>query len=353
MIYKSNEECYPHADDVLEREFADDGFSKGWAMHCKPVPEYYFDSHIHYGGDTYKEKIAECVRYHAGKAESLGAKRVLIMFQIYGRKWNYGMKTDNIMDNFPYFTEDEIKKQLDGLFINNPNNNKYYWAAYMNYQSSEEELVHASADMGACFIKLHNAPIIEDNAPFDIWYSKYWQNVFGAISERKLPVLWHVTQRFSSSLYTNGGRNVYWKNGWKNGVIYTNEDLLQVFLTCCRRYPDINFIGAHQIHIGWDRLGELFTANPNLYVDTTIGCQLRLYDNFYPHDKEYLRSVFIRWADRIIFGTDTFWGQENTEKIDASYRQHMRFIASLDLPQDVLDKICHGNIERLCHIPAL
>jgi len=343
LIYNhASEEKYPHAPDLLEREFAENGFAKGWLMHAKPVPQYYFDSHVHYSNK--KDKVSESLRLFANTVAKLDVQRLLVIFQIYGKKWNVDMLSENIMDGFPYFTTDEIRQFID-LFNNN---DRLFWSAYLNYQSPEKELVHAAADMGARCMKLHNAPQIEDNAPYDLWYSTDWQDAFKAMAERKLPVLWHVTQRLPSSAYTGGNRNVYWTNGWKNGVAYNNEDLLQVFLTCCRRNPGVNFIGAHQLHIGWERLDELFTGNPNLYVDTTVGCILRMYDDFYPHDKEYLRSVFIRWADRILFGTDSFGNYS-----ELNYLQHMRFITSLDLPQDALDKICHGNLERLCGVPQL
>ena len=338
------ESLYPHNPDVLEREFAENGFAKGWSMHGKPVPDYYFDSHVHYSGGQ-SDNIYDNLRVQTESPELFGVKHQLIMFQIYGKKWNLNMlKPESIMDTFPYFTVEELKNHLstpDNIFASK----KHYWSAYLNYLSPEKELIHAAADMGARCIKLHNAAQIEDNAPHDLWYSDDWQSAFTAMAERKLPVLWHVTQRLPSSVYTGGKRNVYWETGWKNGVKYNNEDLLQVFLNCCRRNPDVNFIGAHQLHIGWERLDDLFTAHKNLYVDTTIGCMLRLYDNFYPHDKEYLRSVFIRWADRILFGTDSFGDYS-----ESNYLQHMRFITSLDLPQDVLDKICHGNLERICGI---
>jgi len=342
IYHHADEGRYPHAPDLLERKFAENGFAKGWAMHAKPVAQYYFDSHVHYSGK--KENVPEESRLYADTVAKLNIKRLLVIFQIYGKRWNTDMLTDNIMDGFPYFTLDEIGRFID-LF---KNSEKLFWSAYMNYQSPEKELVHAAADMGAKCIKLHNAPQIEDNAPYDLWCSKDWREVFEAITERKLPVLWHVTQRLPTSEYTGGGRNIYWAKGWKNGVTYGNEDLLQVFLTCCRRYPGINFIGAHQLHIGWERLDELFTAYHNLYVDTTIGCMLRLDDDFYPRDKEYLRSVFIKWSDRILFGTDSFG-----EYSESNNLQHMRFITRLDLPQNVLDKICHNNIERLCDISRL
>ncbi|MCL1794891.1 MAG: amidohydrolase [Oscillospiraceae bacterium] len=338
-----DESLCPHAPDAIEREFAENGFAKGWAMHCKPVPDYYFDSHIHYSGK--KEDISGELKFLAETLENFGIMRLLVIFQLYGKKWDSAMITENIMDSFPYFSTEEIKAKLGGFF---GGSDRYYWSAYLNYRSPEKELVDAAAEMGARCIKLHNAPIIEDNAPFDLWLSDDWQKTFGAIAKHKLPILWHVTQRLPSSIYTGGKRNVYWENGWKKGVTYSNEDLLRAFLDCCRRHPGIDFIGAHQLHIGWERLDELFCAFPNLYVDTTIGCQLRMYDDFYPHDKEYLRSVFIRWADRILFGTDSF-GKYN----ELNYTQHLRFITALDLPQNVLDAVCHGNLERLCGISPL
>ena len=338
IVYKrGSEERYPHAADVLEREFAEGGFAKGWALHCKPVAQYYFDSHIHYSGG------GEDIQKQLYIPEHLGVKRALYIFQIYGEKWNEQQKSENIMDtDFEYFTADELKKRLGGFF---EDNDKYYWSAYLNYHSPEPELVHAAADMNARCIKLHNAPMIECNASHYLWYSKEWQSCFEAVEKRRLPVLWHVTQRLPSNVYTGSLRNVYWDKGWKKGVDYTNEDMLQVFLTHCRRYPGISFIGAHQLHVGWERLDELFTAHHNLYVDTTIGCQLRADDDFYPHDKEFLREIFVKWADRIIFGTDTFGVYDEN-----NYLRHIRFITALDLPQDALDKICYTNIEKICGI---
>jgi len=58
----------------------------------------------------------------------------------------------------------------------------------------------------------------------------------------------------------------------------------------------------------------------------------------------------MKWADRIIFGTDDFWFKDDKLPNDIVLKQHMRFVTSLDLPGDVLDKVCHGNIERLYKI---
>ena len=335
------EHKYPHHPDVLEREHLDNGFSRGWALHAKPQTPHFYDCHIHYSGPT-EGTICQNIASDAKKPYSLGVKGAMVMLQTYGKRWNPSMSSGEIMDKFPYFTIKELEERLAG-FSESP----HTWAVYLNYHSPEVELVNAVADMGCCCIKLHNAALIEDNAPPDIWLNKEWSAVFEAIQRRNMAVIWHVTQRRSASAYTWGARNAYWQKGWANGTTFTNEDLLQVFLTCCNRYPGIKFIGAHQLHIGWERTEELFAAHPNLYVDTSTGGQLKLDEDFYPHDRDYLREMFIRNASRVLFGTDTFWGSVGRVYDHTSTLQHIRYIKKLDLPQEELELIAYLNSERL------
>ena len=344
-----NEERYPHAADALERQFAENGFSRGWAMHQKPVARRCFDCHVHYAG-TGVLAFVDALRGYAQTAEAMESDRALLIMRVHGAKNDNTVPTSDATeteDIFPHwFSVDEAKTNMDCA----PFEDRFFWAAWLDHREPDLQLIHASANAGARAIKLHNAPVIENNAPYDLWLSNEWQDAFNVIGQLELPVLFHVTQRLTSSIYTGGGRNTYWEKGWKNGVTYGNEELLQAFLECCRRRPEVAFIGAHQLHVGWERLDDLFAALPNLYVDTTVGCMLRLFDNFYPHDQEYLRKVFIRWADRIIFGTDSLWGLQSLSDYASNLTQHLRFIYALDLPEDVLELILHGNIERLCHI---
>jgi len=347
------EDRYPHAPDVLERLYAEDGFASGWGMHHKPVPKYYFDCHVHYSG-TDKPPLGDSIRPYIDASDANKTLRNLFLIRIYGDKKKSAVPDFVEGSDFPagqlgWYTVEGVKAVLGDLM----KGGNYFWSAWIDHRQPDTKLLHAAADAGAKVIKLHNAPVIECNDPYDLWLGKEWQAMFKIMAERRLPALFHVTQRLPCAVYSGGGRNSYWKTGWENGVTYKNEDLLQAFMTCCRHNPDVDFIGAHQLHVGWDRLDELFTALPNLYVDTTIGCMLHLGDDFYPHDKEYLRQIFIRWADRIIFGTDTLWGLYSEAYYELILKQHQRFITALDLPTDVLDKICHGNLERICKIPEL
>jgi len=336
------ESCCPHAADVLERTAAEDGFSAGWCMQAKPVASHWFDIHVHAKSKP-GEDMLEKIKPNLDAIQHLDVTGALMLMELHGKKWQRDPAETGVMVQFPTFTVDEAAKATKTLL----DTGKHAWAAYLHYKNPDPDLLREAFKAGARAVKLHNAPQIEDAAPADLWLGKEWHETFKVMNELRLPVVWHVTQRLPVCAYTGGGRNTYWKTGWENGVTYGNEELLQVFLRCCERHPDVPFIGAHQLHIGWERLDELFTACPNLYVDTTCGCILREYDTFYPEDKKFLRAVFIKWAGRILYGTDNFWGSGNAGAGGGSQSEHMRFIQHLDLPEDALQKIAHGNAERL------
>jgi len=331
------ESLCPHASDVHERHFSENGFASGWAMHAKPVADYWFDFHLHarpVAGDNLHEKVQPDMDaiYH------LNVKRGMLLIHVRSPGWNGNIPEALSIDDVAAVTKDMTDI------------GKLTWAAWPHYTDPGAGLIYDAHKAGARGAKIHNAPVIQDAAPADLWLSKEWQATFRAIAECGMPVIWHVTQRLPASAYTGGGRNTYWKEGWEKGIAYGNEELLQVFLRCCERNPDVNFVGAHQLHIGWERLDALLTGYPNIYIDTTIGCQLNEWDTFYPADKAYLRQIFIKWSDRILYGTDDSWGN------NSSYRrqlEHIRFIQHLDLPETVLNKIAHGNAERLLKMKAL
>jgi predicted TIM-barrel fold metal-dependent hydrolase len=336
------ESCCPHAADLLEREIAEDGFSAGWCMQAKPVASHWFDIHIH-GLAAPGTNILEKITPDLEAAKHLGVTGALMLTELHGKKWRRNPSEVGVMVQFPTFTIEEAAVAMKDLVASG----NHSWAAYLHYKNPDPDLLREAYKAGARAVKLHNAPQIEDAAPADLWLSKDWQDTFRVMGELKLPVVWHVTQRLPSSNYTGGGRNTYWKKGWENGIAYGNEELLQVFLRCCERHPDVPFIGAHQLHIGWERLDELFTGCQNLYVDSTCGCILHPYDTFYPEDKKYLRAIFIKWAGRILYGTDNFWGGGGGPGGGAGQVEHMRFVQHLDLPEDALQKIAHQNAERL------
>ena len=105
---------------------------------------------------------------------------------------------------------------------------------------------------------------------------------------------------------------------------------------------------------------KYFKKHPNLYVDTSAGFVLHDGDYLTDYELEIIRPFFIRWADRILFGSDAnaSWNEINCSSehiIGRHVYNHVhpfkRFIQKLYLPQDVLSKVAHYNFERLFNMP--
>ena len=332
----------PHSPDLYKRETADDGFSKGWGMHFTTSADCFFDAHCHYhekyfpGGD-----ISEALKSKVKEMDELEINRALILFKVYD---SYGWQPEegNIG---PFFHIDDVIKHKD-FFCSQ---DRFLWAPYLRYKDPNLGIIKKSVEAGASCIKLHNAHIITDGAKPDVWLTKEWDEVFKEIEKASLPVLWHVTQRRTECKYRKMGAESYWKDGVKKGITYSNQELLDVFLKVVKKYPSIKFVGAHQLHIGWDKLGELFDEYDNLYTDTSTGCFLNPDDDFYDTDKEFLRDFFVKYADRIVFATDIHYEKslERDWKFYFENRGHISFINKLNLPDDVLQKVAYKNAEKI------
>lgn len=140
--------------------------------------------------------------------------------------------------------------------------------------------------------------------------------------------------------------------------------LVAEFERVLARHPKTVFIGAHMVSLSHDLggVGRLLEAHPNLYVDTAaVGNELG-------RQPVTARAFFLRYPDRILFGTDG-----NVD--EARYRGYFRLfetadeyfphparpgyragrwkIYGLQLPEEVLRKFYYDNAARLLGLPRL
>jgi len=316
---------YPYSPDILERETADDGFSSGWGFHFQPLEKYWIDCHVHVRrGPEFPLRLKEWFDW------SLAWRQASLI----------------AVDGNPELSESKFSyKELSEIA---ERDKRLAFLYYPGIDRPDSETLEHALELGARGLKLWSPTFVLEGRPADEFEHAKWEDVFRIINDKKLAILWHVTQRITDSPYTGGGRNAYWDDGRKKGVKYTNEDLLQSFLRIVRAHPEGNFIGAHQLHVGLERLEELFEEYPNLYIDTSIGCFVRWGDVMYPEDQKKLRAFFIKYSDRILFGTDIGVGKGyHRETEHLSLMGHIRFIRQLRLPYDELQKISHQNAEKL------
>jgi len=129
------------------------------------------------------------------------------------------------------------------------------------------------------------------------------------------------------------------------------------------KHPDLRLVGCHlgSLEFDVDTLAGRFDKYPNLAVDLAARiCHLQV------QDREKVRRFFIKYQDRLLYGTDLAVGSsygesrlaENLELIEATYNRDYRYFATdeemevpevngkfhgLALPAEVLKKIFRDN----------
>jgi Amidohydrolase len=132
------------------------------------------------------------------------------------------------------------------------------------------------------------------------------------------------------------------------------------------RNPQIKFMGAHMASLEWsvDRLAAFLDRYPNTVVDLAARMgQVEFQSN---QDREKVRRFFIRYQDRLLYGTDTAQNagdksQQLRREAHENWLRDWRYLNTdqsfkvpeldapvhgLGLPKDVVRKIYSANAER-------
>jgi predicted TIM-barrel fold metal-dependent hydrolase len=153
------------------------------------------------------------------------------------------------------------------------------------------------------------------------------------------------------------------------------EDLLAQFERRVARHPRTTFVGAHFGNAAEDpdRVERMLTAYPNLVIET--GARV---PEFGRHPSARMRALFLKFQDRILFGTDLGVGRsaltlgssgeepDTMAQVPEFFAAHFRYFESLGarmrhptpiqgnwtidgigLPRDVLERLYHRNAERV------
>ncbi len=321
-------ESIPHAPDVAERQTVDNGFSAGWGSQYLPSERYIVDPHMHLHRSTDRYEVFRLVDEFFSRAVAYRLGRIVAL--------------DGRAENLDAFA---AVAKFDPRFR--------FWVR-MNDDKPDLDFLKKAVDAGAVGMKILNIRMIREAGDHKVWLSEPWQEIFRWLEGRNLPVLWHVTQRHTAAPYMGGNLNSYWSEGWAKGATFSNEDMVAVFAENVKRFRGISFIGAHQIHVGWERLDRLFTEHPNLHTDTSCGCIVRPDDQMDEADRVRLHEVFCKWQDRILFGTDVMLEPGHVDEyLLQHFRNHVRFIHQLRLPDGALQAVMHGNAQRLLKMEPL
>jgi predicted TIM-barrel fold metal-dependent hydrolase len=325
---------------VAIRDTADGGFSRDWGFYMRPYCRFWSDAHTH----PSFSKVSQSER-----------NRELSMLLDY-------MYERGIVNAAIYcLTEPDL------AFADSLGKHALAWYAASNDPDVKKlryyyERYHIRA------VKLHNAEVFwgqsrGDSLEFPLgsgrklpvsveWIvSPEWMTFYKTCEELGLPLTWHSNNRYGPSPYNGGGDN---SACWSK-LSYNNEYVLGLIERILETCPKLKIMLTHEGFMGYNKLDSLFQKYPNLYVETSAGFLLNASDHLTDAERERIRPFFIKWADRILYGSDAnaFW-EEPVVITEPIIRRHFnehvipyrRFIEELYLPQDALSKVAHRNFEK-------
>ena len=147
---------------------------------------------------------------------------------------------------------------------------------------------------------------------------------------------------------------------YTDGTFVPFETILAESVRMLEKYPKLRVCFAHLMFLSDDgpALRKLMEGHPNMWLDITSGTEM--YVNF-SKDLPFWRQFFLDFSDRILYGTDNCDRPNDHEREigDTINAMQKRFLTSadafplweseirgLDLPQEVLNKICGGSFSR-------
>ncbi len=162
----------------------------------------------------------------------------------------------------------------------------------------------------------------------------------------------------------------------------TFEELISQFENLIRRHPETVFIGVHFGNYAEnpDFVGSMLDKYPNYYIDIAARVP-----EFGRHNAQKMHDFFIKYQDRILFGTDIgiysdslwlgskgFEPEPDDEDAIEFYRKHYKYfetdayqmehmtpvqgdwkIDAINLPDEVLEKLYYRNAEKVLNITLM
>jgi predicted TIM-barrel fold metal-dependent hydrolase len=252
-----------------------------------------------------------------------------------------------------------------------------------DYVEQVKRWLDASFEKGAVMVKIWKEvgmEIKDRQGRFVLPDDPLFDPIYAFLTERKKPLLAHLAEPREAWLpldpqgvhYGYYSKNPEWHLYGRAGFP-SHEEIVAARDRILERHPRLTVIGAHlgSLEHDVDEVARRLDRYPNFFVD----CSARTVDlTRQPHDK--VRAFLVSYQDRVLYGLDQTRApdpqRESTAEerlrfvrtLEESYRRDFRYYAGegemdyrgktvrcLGLPREVLEKLYHGNAERI--IPGL
>ena len=187
---------------------------------------------------------------------------------------------------------------------------------------------------------------------------EYFDGLFAACEQDATPMIWHVAD---PSTFWDLQRipERFLQRGWfyGDGTYMSHEEIYGQVYRVLERHPRLKATFAHFFFLSENpgQLEKLFETYAGISIDITPGAEM--YGDF-RENRDAWRDFFIRYADRIMLGTDTSVNGGNMDRFYQRYEAVRDFLTTdrevtvitetcrgLALPPDICDKILCQNFE--------
>ena len=209
-----------------------------------------------------------------------------------------------------------------------------------------EDQVKTLIDLGCDGIKIMNNP--ELRAKLGVGFNdKCFKKMFAYLQEKNIPVTMHVNDpRF------------FWENGTYNEGAVSFDTVYNEVLDMLDSFPELKITFAHFFFLSDDpdEAVRIMEKYKNVRFDLTPGTEM--FVNF-SKAPEFWHDFFIKYSDRILFGTDSNSIKSINDKLNYTVRQvltrnydefvvHALYgtdwtLRGLNLDEATVNKICYDN----------
>ena len=169
----------------------------------------------------------------------------------------------------------------------------------------------------------------------------YYDGLFAACEEDGTHMVWHVADPDSFWDIDRIPKR-FLDRGWffGDGTYLSWEETYAQVYRVLEKHPRLKATFAHFFFLSPkpEKLEEVFTKYPHVGVDITPGAEM--YADFRER-RDYYREFFLRWADRIQFGTDTSVNGGDMERF-AVRLEAVRDVITSDRDVTIIDQTCKG-----------